>query len=143
MTAERLLVLWDLDPTLLTPAGFGKRSMHAAFERIFGRPAPMDVVFSGRTDHAILKEHIALASAGSEDQIGELQRSAADFARHNASSFERAGGAALPGALKALELFSFEPRIVQSVLTANLKVIGQIKTAKNDAEKYLNLDLAV
>lgn len=143
MTSEKLLVLWDLDQTLLTPAGFGKRSMHAAFEHIFGRPAPLGVAFSGRTDHAILNEYIALAAAGSEQRIAELQRSAADFARHNANSFEQAGGAALPGALAALQLFSVEPRIVQSVLTGNLKAIGQIKLSKINAEKYLNLDLAV
>jgi phosphoglycolate phosphatase-like HAD superfamily hydrolase len=55
-----LLVLWDIDGTLVHSAGHGRFAFQEAFEAVVGRE-PEPVEFAGRTDH-----QIALAMLGGE-----------------------------------------------------------------------------
>ena len=47
-----LLVLWDVDGTLVDSAGHGRDAFQDAFESVMGR-SPPEVRFAGRTDHQI------------------------------------------------------------------------------------------
>lgn len=51
-----VLVLWDLDLTLLDPAGFGSRMITPVLAELLGREPVMGVSFAGRTDRAILTD---------------------------------------------------------------------------------------
>ena len=66
-----LVVLFDIDGTLLDCAGAGRRSMIAAFGAAFGRPDACDgIAFGGMTDRAIARQ--GLAAIGREPSAGEI-----------------------------------------------------------------------
>jgi phosphoglycolate phosphatase len=56
-----LLVLWDVDFTLLSSTGLGTRLYEATFREMFGRELTVVADKAGRTDRAILLETLALA----------------------------------------------------------------------------------
>jgi phosphoglycolate phosphatase-like HAD superfamily hydrolase len=61
----RRLVLFDIDGTLLTADGAGKRALHEALVEVFGTTGPIDdYSFAGRTDPQIV--HALMGAAGLE-----------------------------------------------------------------------------
>jgi phosphoglycolate phosphatase-like HAD superfamily hydrolase len=56
-----LLVLWDVDYTLVDADGLGTRLYQAVFRDMFGRELPAVAPKAGRTDRAILLDTLALA----------------------------------------------------------------------------------
>jgi phosphoglycolate phosphatase-like HAD superfamily hydrolase len=50
------LVLFDIDGTLLTAAGAGKRAIHRALRDVFGGIGPADYWFDGKTDPQIVRD---------------------------------------------------------------------------------------
>jgi phosphoglycolate phosphatase len=67
--------LFDIDMTLLDPAGAGRAGMELAYQDLFGTPieqAFVGVPFAGRTDRFILRE--ALRHGGLVDDAGHLRR---------------------------------------------------------------------
>src|SRR5699024_10755866 len=89
-----VLVLWDLDLTLLHPAGFGSRMIAPALAEVLGREPVMDVAFAGRTDRAILTD--LLASNGvdgpDDDEITALLDAVAERCERNGQDLLDAGG---------------------------------------------------
>jgi len=59
------LVLFDIDGTLLSAAGSGRRAINAAFHELFGWIAPADYWFDGKTDRQIVRE--LMRSEGHDD----------------------------------------------------------------------------
>lgn len=141
-TPARKLVLWDLDYTLLDPAGFGHSSIALAFKQVFSAEVPTGVPFAGRTDRAILGELISRGAPGQEDRQEEFQELVAVLVAQHSKTLSEHGGTALPGALEVVERLSVERGIVQSVLSGNLRRIGMLKVDNIGASKYLDLDVA-
>ena len=56
-----LLVLWDVDYTLVNADGLGTRMYEATFREMFGRELPAVAPKAGRTDRAILLDTLALS----------------------------------------------------------------------------------
>ncbi len=50
------LVLFDIDGTLLSAAGSGRRAIHSALRAIFGTVGPADYWFDGKTDKQIVRD---------------------------------------------------------------------------------------
>jgi phosphoglycolate phosphatase len=50
------LVLFDIDGTLLSAAGAGRRAIHAALREVFGGVGPDDYWFDGKTDPQIVRD---------------------------------------------------------------------------------------
>lgn len=127
MTGPELLVLWDIDNTLISARGFGKLMYRQAFLDAFGRDLESPVDLGGRTELDIIAE--ILRRHGIE-HTGETSRLLADAL---ANSFETRRGdlprhaEVLPGALAALRHFADDPRVHQGVLTANLPSVARIK----------------
>lgn len=59
------LALFDIDGTLLSAAGSGRRAINAALLEFFGCAAPSDYWFDGKTDRQIVRE--LMRSEGHED----------------------------------------------------------------------------
>ncbi|WP_141366157.1 HAD family hydrolase [Glutamicibacter uratoxydans] len=68
---------------------------------------------------------------------------ACKYAREHEHEFAAYGGTALPGALDALKLFAAQEWLIQSVLTGNLRTIGEAEVSQIRAGAYVDLDLAV
>jgi phosphoglycolate phosphatase len=147
-----LLVLWDVDLTLLDAGGAGIELIRAAFTELFGRDFPRTPALAGRTDRAIQLE--VLTRSGVPDpqaQLPAFQRLVAGLAPQ-LGGLVRASGRALPGAAEALAALATlagggdgqagpppDGRLVQSVLTGNMRVTARAKLAALGLDQHLDL----
>jgi phosphoglycolate phosphatase len=135
-----LLVLWDVDYTLLNAAGLGNRLYAAVFKDMFGRELAAVASKAGRTDRAILLDTLALAGVAEpqaqvDDFLVALGRRAAAL-DGSAQAYVRA----LPGAADAI-LALAEAGIRQSVLTGNIRPLAAAKLAAAGLDEHLDLDV--
>ena len=136
-----LLVLWDIDGTLVDSAGQGRRAFEDAFEEVFGRPLDVDVPFAGRTDHEIalaVLERNGVAGGGAH--VLRVHAALADALVAREPQI-RAEGRAQPGARQALEALDARDGVVQSVLTGNIAANAAVKLGAFGLERLLELDL--
>jgi phosphoglycolate phosphatase-like HAD superfamily hydrolase len=142
IVSSPLLVLWDIDHTLIETGGVGSEVYAAAFEKVTGQPLEELPDISGRTEPAIFRE--ALAHHGIDDP-GDLF---ARFAEEQAWGYSdriaelRRRGRALPGAAEALQALSTRGDVIQSVLTGNTGPSARIKLAAFGLDGFLDLDIA-
>jgi phosphoglycolate phosphatase-like HAD superfamily hydrolase len=129
VTGESLLVLWDVDGTLIHNGGVSKMAYARGFELLTGRAPTEPVLTDGRTDPAIFRS--LLARHGIEpttdllDRIPEVMPAAMDELVPEL----RRRGHALPGTRAAIDALGREPGVVQSLLTGNIAPTGYAKIA--------------
>src|SRR5699024_3408962 len=123
-TAGAILLLWDLDLTLLRPAGFGSSMIAPALAEVLGREPVMDVAFAGRTDRAILTD--LLASNGvdgpDDDEITALLDAVAERCERNGQDLLDAGGGPLPGAHEAVRALGSVAGVHQGIRSEERRV---------------------
>jgi phosphoglycolate phosphatase len=141
-----LLVLWDLDGTLLNAGGVGAELYRVVFLQLFGRSLEAFAPMAGRTDRAIILETLGLA--GVPEPRRHVDQFIAGLTAHApaARSAVAARGRALPGAAAALAaLGSARPadghagRVRQSVLTGNIRSMAEAKLAALGLDGLLDL----
>jgi phosphoglycolate phosphatase len=135
-----LLVLWDVDYTLLRADGLGNRLYQAVFKDLFGRDLTAIAPKAGRTDRAILLDTLALAGvveprAHVDDFLAALARRVAEF-DGSAPAHVRA----LPGAAAAIAALA-AAGARQSVLTGNIRPLAAAKLAAAGLGEHLDLDV--
>jgi phosphoglycolate phosphatase-like HAD superfamily hydrolase len=170
-----LLVLWDIDFTLVNAGGVGTRLYRMVFRDMFGTELPGAADMAGRTDRAIVLD--TLARAGIPEPRKHLDQFLAKLAALAPTGRELAvqHSRALPGAAAALEaLAAFAPgrdgagsagadragtghgdlspgrdgagdgtadvRVVQSVLTGNVRRMAEIKLGAVGLDANLDLE---
>ena len=105
-----LLVLWDIDFTLINAGGVGTRLYRMVFRDMFGTDLPDAADMAGRTDRAIVLD--TLARAGIPEPRRHLEEFLAKLAALAPAGHELAiqHSRALPGATAALDaLAAFAP----------------------------------
>ena len=125
----RRLVLFDIDGTLLTADGAGKRALHEALIEVFGTTGPIDSYsFAGRTDPQIV--HALMSAAGLPR--GDVERGLPElWMRYIANlrrEMERTEVKALPGIpelLRRVEEAGGE--VAMGLLTGNIEEGARIK----------------
>jgi phosphoglycolate phosphatase len=125
----RKLVLFDIDGTLLSAAGSGRRAIHTALREIFGGVGPADYWFDGRTDPEIVRDLMRLD--GHADTLIE-SRLPAVLARYvDCLSTELANPlqrpAVYPGVLPLLDCLESRNDIVLGLLTGNIRPGAEAK----------------
>ncbi len=135
-----LLVLWDVDYTLLSAGGLGNRLYAAVFKEMFGRDLTAVAPKAGRTDRAILIDTLALA--GLEEPRARVDDFLAALASRVAAMDGSANGEvrALPGAAAAIATLA-AAGVRQSVLTGNIRPLAALKLAAAGLGKHLDLDV--
>jgi len=127
MNSDALLVLWDVDLTLIDTHWTDKLAMAEAGRDLIGRDFTIDGVdMAGTLDPTIWR---AIATAnGVEDPDGmEARYRAAYLARLTAREAEHPVIHALPGARELVAALGRSDGIVQGVLTGNYPEIGRRK----------------
>ena len=148
-----LLVLWDVDGTLLNAGGVGLELYGLVFKQQFGRPLDGLAPMAGRTDRAIILETLELA--GVPEPRRHVDQFIAGLTAHApaARAAVAARGRALPGAAAALAalaaLATGDPptagrarrvrRVRQSVLTGNIRPMAEAKLAALGLDGPLDL----
>jgi phosphoglycolate phosphatase len=137
-----LLVLWDVDYTLLSADGLGTRLYEMVFRQLFGRDLTAVAAKAGRTDRAIVLDTLALA--GIPAPRAQVDGFLAALARQVAAidGTVNARVRALPGASAAIAaLASLGPPIRQSVLTGNIRPLAALKLRAAGLGDHLDLDV--
>jgi phosphoglycolate phosphatase len=118
---DRVLVLWDVDHTLIDNGGVSKANYGRAFQLLTGRAATVPARTGGRTDVLIMGT--LLADNGVDPETFPLEAQLAALAQAGVDNrpllVER--GRALPGAAEALRALQAVPGVIQSVLTGNVE----------------------
>jgi phosphoglycolate phosphatase len=141
----RLLVLWDVDYTLLAADGVGQRMYEHALEQMYGlRLARWGESFAGRTDSAIALELLTLA--GVPDPQEQLRPFHAFMAARSEEIAEemRVHGRTMPGAAEALAAMAVARppgQVVQSLLTGNLPELAKVKVTALRLAEHLDLSI--
>ncbi len=140
--ARTLLVLWDVDGTLVDTAGHGRHAFGEAFEAVFGRePADDPVPMAGRTDHAIALDLLA------RNSIDDPERHLPEMfdALHDALDGRRdaiaAEGRPQPGVPEALRAVGTRADVLQSLLTGNIERNAEIKLGAFGLERHVDLEI--
>lgn len=120
MSDRRLLVLWDVDHTLIENAGVSKENYARAFELLTGRRPERPARTDGRTDPEIMRG--LLSDNGADPAVfteHEVTTALAAAMEHNVGELLRRGFM-LPGVAETLATLSEIDLVVQSVLTGNI-----------------------
>ena len=163
-----ILVLWDVDYTLVDANGAGRRLYQLAFADLYGTELPAaaeQANMAGRTDRAIAIDVLALA--GIPDPRAEVSRFEAALTRlaPEVAHLVADHGTALPGAREALAALAATTGPVttgpmttgpaattdpaaagglaarQSVLTGNIRALAEAKLAPLGLTGYLDLEI--
>jgi phosphoglycolate phosphatase len=170
-----LLVLWDIDFTLVNAGGVGTRLYRMVFRDMFGTDLPGAADMAGRTDRAIVLDTLARAGIPEPRQhLDQFLARLAALAPAGRDLTER-HSRALPGAAAALDALSaFAPsrdgastdgtsldgasldgtsldgaapggagqvRVVQSVLTGNVRAMAEMKLGALALDAHLDLEI--
>ncbi|HEV3377397.1 MAG TPA: HAD family hydrolase [Thermoleophilaceae bacterium] len=130
-----LLVLWDIDGTLVDTAGHGRHAFEEAFETVLGR-SPEPVEYAGRTDH-----QIALAMlAGERDRLPHVLDELAGALELRKGTMA-AEGHVYPGVPEVLEALHGRDDVIQSLLTGNIQANAVVKVSAFGLERWLDFEV--
>ena len=133
-----LLVLWDVDGTLVDSAKLGRDAFFEAFEAVTGSPPSAMVPFAGRTDLEIAHDMLQAAGVNPDDATVDRFEEELVAAMSSRSGELRERGRALPGAGAAREHLAAEPGVIQSLLTGNIERNAEVKLAAFDLDRHLD-----
>ena len=134
-----LLVLWDVDGTLIDSAEHGKHAFDDAYLEVVGRPFESRVDYAGRTDHQIAMAMLEGVD-GADEHLPSLleQLVPALQARRD---LIRAEGRVHPGVSEALEALGGRDGLRQSLLTGNLEANAALKVGAFGLERHIDFEL--
>lgn len=126
------VLLWDIDGTLITTGGVGRRAIERAFEVLYGRAdAFRDVPFAGMTDRAIVRAGMRVIGveptteaidAAIEAYVGVLEEevSRADLASYRVHA----------GIERALDVTSAKKHVATGLGTGNIRNGARVKLSR-------------
>jgi phosphoglycolate phosphatase-like HAD superfamily hydrolase len=125
---KRVIVLWDIDNTLLYTGGAGSLGMKRAFEELYGVPdAFAKVEFTGRTDTAIFRDAARACGVNEEQLDTEQTRFMARYIEHLAPALQEVEGRLMPGIGEVLAALDAEDGVAQGLGTGNFRAGGELK----------------
>jgi phosphoglycolate phosphatase len=136
----RLLVLWDVDHTLIETRGVGRAIYESAFPAATGRPLAKLAQISGRTELDIMSESLRVNGIEPTDEAVSALGQALIQGYEDARQELGRTGRALPGAHDTLTAVADNSSIYQSVLTGNLRDVARIKLEVFGLDSLLDLE---
>lgn len=136
---QPLLVLWDIDQTLIEVGGTTRQAYAAAFAKAVGRPLDQPWAFNGRTELAAVAAVLAAHGVPATPEVTEHFIALIVAELHDRVADIRRDGRLLPGAMEALRATARLPGVHQSVLTGNLHSLAVLKLAIFDLTEFFDL----
>jgi phosphoglycolate phosphatase-like HAD superfamily hydrolase len=123
-----IIVLWDIDNTLLYTGGAGSIAMNRAFVDLYGlQDGFARVEFSGRSDRAILGD--ALRAHGIADSPEEVARFVDAYLPHIDRALSETQGMLMPGITEVLAALDGHVHVTQGLGTGNFRRAAEAKLA--------------
>jgi phosphoglycolate phosphatase len=131
----KLLLLWDIDGTLITSGGAGMRALGAALRQGFAIDGSIDDIdFAGRTDRWIMRQIFTKFSLPATE--GNFTRLADAYVAELPAALRDRGVHALPGVATLLETARTRGGAALGLLTGNLRRGAQVKLASRNLWDY-------
>jgi phosphoglycolate phosphatase-like HAD superfamily hydrolase len=131
-----LLILWDIDHTLVDISGVSREIYAQAFEQVIGRQMEQLADMTGRTEEAIIRETLELNGVNPNTSFDAFYAALGEAARFLEPAM-RQHGAALPGAAEAIACFAAEG-YTQSVVTGNIRSIAITKLEAFGLDEHID-----
>ena len=123
------IVLFDIDGTLLTSGGAGRRSMERALTEVFGSPGSGEYHYGGKTDRQIVRD--LMRREGFTDDAIDAQMDQLLDSYVSGLATELGSGnrtmLVLDGVLELLDALDREERVVVGLLTGNIETGARAK----------------
>jgi phosphoglycolate phosphatase-like HAD superfamily hydrolase len=132
-----VIILWDIDHTLIENAGVSKEIYRAAFAQLAGRLPDAPVVTEGRTDRLIMGDLFADHGL-SQPSWPDIEHALETAGNEHREALARCGYV-LPGAREALMIAAGCGSWVSSVLTGNIAANAQVKLSAFGLDELLDL----
>ena len=129
-----LLVLWDIDGTLVDSAGHGRHAFEEAFADVVGG-RPEWVEYAGRTDHQIA---LSMLGGSTEHLPAVLEQLVERLAVRR--ELIAAEGRVYPGVRETLAALHEADGVINSLLTGNLEANAAVKVGAFGLERWLDCD---
>jgi phosphoglycolate phosphatase len=129
-----LLVLWDVDGTLVDSAGHGRYAFEEAFEDVVGGD-PEWVEYAGRTDHQIA---LSMLNGSAEHLPALLDQLAERLAARK--ELIAAEGRVYPGVPETLAALHETDGVINSLLTGNLEANAAVKVGAFGLDRWLDFE---
>jgi phosphoglycolate phosphatase len=119
---SRRVLLFDIDGTLLDPAGEGRVCLRRALDDVFSFTGPVDSYdMAGKTDWQIVTDVMSAAGLDAETITASLPAVFAAYARHVEIAAPSFNMRALPGVLDLVSQLSADPRFILGLVTGNVR----------------------
>ena len=140
-SSAQLLLLWDVDGTLINNGGVSKAAYALGFELLTGKAPTKPVITDGMTDTAIMRSlferhGLVLTPALTARTLEVLPNALASLVPQL-----RERGWAMPGARAALDAFAQDVTVLQSLLTGNNPQNALTKVATFGLHSGLDLEV--
>jgi len=124
--AKNLLILWDIDGTILHSTGAGVTALQAALTAVFGIAGSFEgIEFAGRTDKLIIRQIFARYSI--EYTQTNFDRYIDGYIAALPQSLVECKARVLPGVADILTSAADRPEVAQGLLTGNVRRGAQAK----------------
>jgi phosphoglycolate phosphatase-like HAD superfamily hydrolase len=136
---KSLLLLWDVDHTLIEGGRVGKEIYRETFAALVGHRPRLEPDTDGRTDLAIMTSLLRHNGIDPDSVPSAELRDALARTGERLAPVLHEVGHALPGAPECLAAFATEPDVVQSLLTGNVAPNARMKVSTFGLEPHLDL----
>ncbi len=117
---QKVLILWDIDGTILHSTGAGMRALQRALDEVFGVQGTFEGIdFAGRTDPAIIRQ--IFKRFGIEASPENFSRYIDGYIAALPSVLAQSDSRILPGAADLIRQAAADPGVAQGLLTGNLR----------------------
>ena len=130
-----LLVLWDVDGTLVRTAGHGRYAFEEAFEAVVGRDAG-----AGRLRRPHRQADRPMMLGGEAEHVPRVLEELAGALELRAEAM-RAEGYAYPGVPEVLEALHGRDDLIQSLLTGNIQANALLKVSAFGLDRWLDIEV--
>lgn len=132
-----MLVLFDIDGTLLHAHGVGRRSIEAALSVVARRTVTASgVPFAGRTDPAIARDMLAVSGVPAAEMDGIVIEGLLRYGQLVEEALAESPVTVLPGVEAVLDRLAAEPTVQLALLTGNLQPSAYAKLRSGGLDHY-------
>jgi phosphoglycolate phosphatase len=124
------LLLFDVDGTLVSARGAGRRAMGRALAEVYGTAGPVEGYdFRGKTDPQIVRDLMGAAGFAPAEVAARLDRFYARYLAALAEEVGRGGVHVFPGVAEVVLRLAGEPGVLLGLVTGNIEAGARIKLA--------------
>ncbi|MEU5769580.1 haloacid dehalogenase-like hydrolase [Streptomyces asoensis] len=142
--AEQVLVLWDIDRTLLYAGDIDRQVYREAFAEVVGRPAERLPARGTGVTMPLAIRGLLMDNGVSEDHVPDLLPRMVDLVPQRLAAHTedlREHGVLMPGAVAALRSVHDHPGYVPTVVTGNLKPNALLKLDAFELGNYVDAEI--